>query len=124
MSLYHNAMEDLVEELYEEMYQGFDCCHCEQCQSAFREWLRQKYHTLEELNHAWWNRFWSHVYTDWEQCHADIVAYTLNQLPGKYVVTKAGGAISKADSLRFQHITDIRAAMIRAVQVVKDYPRH
>jgi competence protein ComFB len=80
-------MEDLVEELYEEMYQGFDCCHC-------------------------------------EQCHADIVAYTLNQLPGKYVVTKAGGAISKADSLRFQHITDIRAAMVRAVQVVKDYPRH
>ena len=86
MSLYHNAMEDLVEELYEEMYQGFDCCHC-------------------------------------EQCHADIVAYTLNQLPGKYVVTKAGGAISKADSLRFQHITDIRAAMVRAVQVVKEYPR-
>ena len=87
MSLYHNAMEDLVEELYEEMHDGFDCCDC-------------------------------------EQCRADIVAYTLNQLPAKYVVTKAGGAISKADSLRIQHHTDVRTAIMLAAQVVKEFPRH
>lgn len=45
-------------------------CYCEQCQQAFRGWLKQKYKTLEALNHAWWNRFWSHVYTDWGQVHA------------------------------------------------------
>ena len=45
-------------------------CHCELCQSAFREWLKEKYGTLEELNRAWWGRFWSHVYTDWEQIHS------------------------------------------------------
>lgn len=45
-------------------------CHCEQCQSAFRNWLKKRYGTLEELNHAWWGRFWSHVYTDWEQIHS------------------------------------------------------
>ncbi len=45
-------------------------CHCEHCQEAFRRWLQEKYGTLEELNHAWWGRFWSHVYTDWEQIHS------------------------------------------------------
>lgn len=45
-------------------------CYCDLCQRAFREWLKEKYGTLEELNHAWWGRFWSHVYTDWEQIHS------------------------------------------------------
>jgi beta-galactosidase len=42
-------------------------CHCELCQAAFREWLKARYGTLEALNFAWWTRFWSKVYTDWEQ---------------------------------------------------------
>ena len=45
-------------------------CHCELCQSAFRNWLKERYGTLDALNHAWWGRFWSHVYTDWEQIHS------------------------------------------------------
>jgi beta-galactosidase len=42
-------------------------CHCDLCQEAFRAWLRERYHTLEALNHAWWTRFWSHTYTTWDQ---------------------------------------------------------
>lgn len=42
-------------------------CHCPNCQKAFREWLKQKYGTLDNLNHQWWNAFWSHTYTDWDQ---------------------------------------------------------
>ncbi len=43
-------------------------CHCEHCQKKFREWLKVKYdNDLNKLNHAWWNTFWSHRYTDWEQ---------------------------------------------------------
>lgn len=42
-------------------------CHCDHCQSAFREWLKNKYQTLDQLNHAWWTTFWSHTYTDWSQ---------------------------------------------------------
>ncbi len=45
-------------------------CHCELCQQAFRNWLKEKYHTLENLNHAWWSHFWSHTYTDWNQIHS------------------------------------------------------
>lgn len=47
-------------------------CHCEQCQEAFREWLKNRYGTLEELNKAWWTIFWSHVYTDWSQIHSPV----------------------------------------------------
>lgn len=42
-------------------------CHCDYCQHAFREWLRQRYGSLDKLNHAWWSTFWSHTYTDWNQ---------------------------------------------------------
>ena len=42
-------------------------CHCPLCQNAFREFLREKYGTLEALNKAWWTGFWSKTFTDWEQ---------------------------------------------------------
>ena len=45
-------------------------CYCPQCQAAFRRWLKEKYGTLENLNHQWWTPFWSHTITDWEQIHA------------------------------------------------------
>ncbi len=45
-------------------------CRCPLCQAAFRDWLREKYGTLDELNHAWWAHFWSHTYTDWSQIEA------------------------------------------------------
>ena len=45
-------------------------CHCKLCQEAFRGWLKKKYKTLDNLNRAWWGRFWSHVYTDWNQVHS------------------------------------------------------
>ncbi len=42
-------------------------CHCELCQAAFRDWLKERYGTLNALNAAWWTAFWSHTYTEWEQ---------------------------------------------------------
>lgn len=43
-------------------------CHCELCQEAFRNWLKDYYHNdLDELNFNWWNAFWSHQVTDWNQ---------------------------------------------------------
>jgi beta-galactosidase len=42
-------------------------CHCPLCMQAFRDWLRAKYKTLDEMNHAWWTGFWSHAFSDWSQ---------------------------------------------------------
>lgn len=42
-------------------------CYCDLCKNAFRDWLKNKYGSLDNLNHAWWNTFWSHTYNDWSQ---------------------------------------------------------
>ncbi|NYI03508.1 beta-galactosidase [Allostreptomyces psammosilenae] len=34
---------------------------------AFRQWLRERYGSLEALNHAWGTAFWSQRYSDWGQ---------------------------------------------------------
>lgn len=42
-------------------------CWCPLCAGAFRSWLRGRYGSLEALNLAWWNAFWSHTYSDWDE---------------------------------------------------------
>lgn len=42
-------------------------CYCENCEKAFRIWLRKKYHTIEELNRAWNLEFWGHTIYDWDE---------------------------------------------------------
>ena len=42
-------------------------CYCPECQSRFKDWLRLRYGSLENLNSAWGTNFWSHVYNDWEE---------------------------------------------------------
>ncbi|MDO5517251.1 MAG: beta-galactosidase, partial [Clostridium sp.] len=43
-------------------------CHCEKCQAAFRDFLRNKYdNDIEKLNDAWWTGFWSHRFNNFEQ---------------------------------------------------------
>jgi beta-galactosidase len=53
-------------------------CYCPLCKNAFREWLKNKYQTLDALNDAYWSRFWSHTYTEWEQI--DFVDETVHGL--------------------------------------------
>lgn len=46
---------------------GGECC-CDLCTANFREWLRQKFgNDIEALNAAYWTRFWSHRFTDWDE---------------------------------------------------------
>ncbi|WP_093802716.1 beta-galactosidase [Streptomyces sp. Wb2n-11] len=35
--------------------------------TAFRDWLRARYTTVDALNHAWGTAFWSQRYSDWDQ---------------------------------------------------------
>ena len=37
-------------------------CHCPLCQQKFREWLKKRYKTIENLNNRWYTTFWSHRY--------------------------------------------------------------
>src|SRR5579859_3523195 len=41
-------------------------CYCDHCAARFRDWLRQRYGTLDELDRRWIAAFWSHSYSSWE----------------------------------------------------------
>jgi beta-galactosidase len=47
-------------------YGGAGNCYCDNCEAAFREWLKARYGTLETLNRAWNTGFWGHTFHDWE----------------------------------------------------------
>lgn len=42
-------------------------CYCDNCEKAFRVWLKKRYKTLDELNRAWNTAFWGHTFYDWEE---------------------------------------------------------
>ncbi len=42
-------------------------CHCPLCRENFKNWLKDKYKTIDNLNAKWWNHFWSHTYQDFSQ---------------------------------------------------------
>ena len=37
-------------------------CYCDDCADAFRDWCRERYGTIDELNDAWGTAFWSQQY--------------------------------------------------------------
>jgi len=39
-------------------------CYCENCEKAFRVWLKERYKTIDNLNRAWDTAFWSHTFYD------------------------------------------------------------
>ena len=43
-------------------------CYCPLCEEAFRNYLKKRYdNDLDKLNCKWWNTFWSHKYSDWNE---------------------------------------------------------
>lgn len=42
-------------------------CYCENCEKAFRVWLKAKYKTLSELNRVWNTSFWGHTFYEWDE---------------------------------------------------------
>ncbi|HTV10502.1 MAG TPA: beta-galactosidase [Acidimicrobiales bacterium] len=51
-------------------------CYCARHAGAFREWLKRRYASLEELNQAWGTTFWSQTYTDWDEVVAPRMTAT------------------------------------------------
>ncbi len=52
-------------------------CHCENCQSRFQAWLRERYGSLDALGQAWKTGFWSVDYSDWRQIRLGDAAQSL-----------------------------------------------
>ncbi|MFD0670570.1 beta-galactosidase [Cohnella sp. GCM10027633] len=46
-------------------YGGY--CYCDNCAEAFREWLKERYGSLEAVNLAWNTGFWGHTFYDWAE---------------------------------------------------------
>ncbi|WP_440118774.1 beta-galactosidase [Paenibacillus sp. QZ-Y1] len=42
-------------------------CYCDNCEKAFRVYLKERYQTLEQVNKAWNTNFWGHTFYDWEE---------------------------------------------------------
>ncbi len=42
-------------------------CFCDVCRDRFREWLGERYETLNALNEAWGTAFWSQQYGQWDE---------------------------------------------------------
>lgn len=42
-------------------------CYCENCEKEFRNYLKIRYGSLENLNYEWNTNFWSHTFYDWDE---------------------------------------------------------
>ncbi len=61
-------------------------CHCENCQTHFRGWLKERYGSILELNRRWMTGFWSNDYTHWQQVRLSNIpfnAYSARNLDSK-----------------------------------------
>lgn len=52
--------------------EGTGRCHCSVCTGKFREYLKEKYHTIEEFNERSGGIFWSQDYTKFEQIQIPV----------------------------------------------------
>lgn len=41
-------------------------CYCENCERAFRKWLKKEYGTIEAMNKSFNTSFWGHTFYDWD----------------------------------------------------------
>ncbi|WP_336632270.1 MULTISPECIES: beta-galactosidase [unclassified Microbacterium] len=79
---------------------------------AWRDWLRERYGTLDALNHAWGTAFWGQHYGDWEHVGAPAAAASV---------------INPAQRLDFARFTDdqLRACFVAerdAIRAHSDRP--
>lgn len=42
-------------------------CYCENCERAFRKWLKKRFGTVEEMNRVFHTSFWGHTFYDWDE---------------------------------------------------------
>ncbi|MFW6457037.1 MAG: beta-galactosidase [Planctomycetota bacterium] len=45
-------------------------CYCEECEKAFRRWLKRRYGRIDRLNRIWGTSVWSQGFNDWHEIPA------------------------------------------------------
>lgn len=91
-------------------------CYCDNCQSAFRKWLKNRYQTVEKLNSAWNMNFWSHTIYEWDEI---VVPNELGDAfgPENSETTVAGLSV---DYLRFQSESMLNTFKLEK-QIIESY---
>lgn len=59
-----------------------------------------------------------------DRCRLDILTYTLNRLPPKYVASTQGELLSRIDSLDTSFEMSVIATITSAAEIIKRFPRH
>lgn len=59
-----------------------------------------------------------------DNCKSCMMAYALNHVQPHYVSSYSGGLIARANQLERQSSADMIAALIEAMRVVREHPRH
>lgn len=53
-----------------------ELCTCDSCRNRYQVWLKKKYETVEKLNTAWGNAFWSQEYNDFSEIFTPRITVT------------------------------------------------
>lgn len=59
-----------------------------------------------------------------EKCRLDAMALALNELPPAYFVTRRGELFASIDATYQQNVVDAEVAVLKAVDMVKECPKH
>jgi competence protein ComFB len=59
-----------------------------------------------------------------ERCRNDIIAYALNQMMPKYVVTEEGALYARVSTLSAEYELEIIKAIANALRMVSEHPNH
>jgi competence protein ComFB len=59
-----------------------------------------------------------------DRCRNDVLAYALNHLPPKYVVSDRGHIFTKLQEMETQFNTDVTREVLKAIEFIKTHQRH
>jgi len=59
-----------------------------------------------------------------QRCRLDMIAFALNALPPRYVVTDFGEVVTNLDLESSQWRADVMMASLKAIEIVSRKPRH
>ena len=59
-----------------------------------------------------------------KRCHLDIMAFALNHLPAKYIVTQQGKLFTEMAALQLQSGMEVKGRVLDAIRLVQKNPRH